>query len=222
MEHVLSVVVQPLSMACFQTLVGPSLEQPGLYSWLNSSEQEGRLETTRGPFQAQLPWDPALWSYILLLVKVCAGISQFTAWVEDEICSLQQCWCYCDCTSHTSALNYRWCSCNMGIILFSCFPRAFATIMFSNYSHSKWCCTVSQQYSKCNTSICHCSNTDINFERKHRHILGNVLLNLIKLTKHQPADQIQRVLISWSLLSSIYIYASLCSTVLQKWTSFMY
>jgi len=55
---------------------------------------------------------------------------------------------------------------------------------------------VSQQYSKCNISISPWSYTDVNFRTNHRHILDNVLLNLIKLTEHQPTDQIQRVLTS--------------------------
>lgn len=92
------------------------------------------------------------------------------------------------------------------------------SMLFSIYSYSKWCSTASQQSSKRNISISSWSNTNVNSGSKHRHILGNVLFNLIKLTEHQPADQIQRVLTSWSFHLSYqkYIRASLCCTVLQK------
>lgn len=114
-NKLLSEAVQSLFLQIFETWSDQALSTKLCAHGSLSSEQEVGLETTQGPFQAQFSSDSVLQSYILILVMVCAGMSGFTACVEDEICSLQQYWRSCDHTSHMCSLNYCLCSCNNGV-----------------------------------------------------------------------------------------------------------
>lgn len=213
-------------LADFQYLRGQSPERPGLRSWLTLLRAGG---WTRDCPRA-LPASFLLWSSPTILYPVTGnGVCRYIriysmgwGWNLLPVVMLMLPWPHKShilSELHFMQLRYGDDSCSL-------FPSGICkhSIKFSNYSYSKWWSMVSPRYSKCSISISPWSNTNVNFAIKHRHILGNVLLNLIKITEHQPADRIQRVLNSWSCHLSYkkYIHASLCYTVLQKWTCFMY
>lgn len=181
--------------AGFRNLVAPSPEQPALCSWLTLLWAGG---WTRDLSRA-LPRSVLLWSCSMILYSDTSnGVHRYIriycmgwGWNLLPIAMLMLVWPHKSYTLSELQLMPLQCGNDSS----SLFPWGICkhSIKFSNYSYSKWCSTVSQDYSKCNISISPWSNTKVNFGTKHRHILGNVLLNLIKLTKYQPADQIQSV-----------------------------